>query len=618
MMREKLKTYAGQLGFVDLEERLDKIALSMTDDKAPLILPLVGEFSAGKTTLINALSDSKALQCASEPTTATIYALHFGASANHAIIHYQDGTVSETDNISELDNKALTDAVVIDVYDTSSKVPASVMLVDTPGLSSHDVKHRQNLVEFLPQADGVLLTVDVNQPITKSLTEFARTIELSHRPLYMILTHCDTKSEKDVEEQKQYIQNNTELNLSGIACVSAKNGNLAEFDNLLSDIQKDKTRILNKVNDFRMKEIAKEMIERIDTLLSADESNEALENEMREQQLKLNKLRRELDNMTQDIEADIEAEGRNISRRFEDKVFTRLETIVTGSSQNFDGEAVSAINNTASMMLNDFRSQVSRIFGKHAAKCAGISSIDLSNFEIMDMRGCYNISLNEAGHEYDSKIGSALKVAAAVGLVAVAGGVAGAAARGATAAGETAAASGAAVAGSSLGTAGSVMVAVDVADTVTDVASIIHNKRNADRIGKIIKYGNEVSDKLNEVNRYDETAGQRMGSNKGIVASMVGFVTERTMGRPQRKRVISQYIDSTLTPVFKSEISRVSQEMIKTASDTILSDSQASVDAMTSSLETLKNTRESQKAEYESKIKELQTIKKELQTLWEF
>ena len=572
----------------------------------------------GKQTLINALSDSKALQCASEPTTATIYALHFGASANHAIIHYQDGTVSETDNISELDNKALTDAVVIDVYDTSSKVPASVMLVDTPGLSSHDVKHRQNLVEFLPQADGVLLTVDVNQPITKSLTEFARTIELSHRPLYMILTHCDTKSEKDVEEQKQYIQNNTELNLSGIACVSAKNGNLAEFDNLLSDIQKDKTRILNKVNDFRMKEIAKEMIERIDTLLSADESNEALENEMREQQLKLNKLRRELDNMTQDIEADIEAEGRNISRRFEDKVFTRLETIVTGSSQNFDGEAVSAINNTASMMLNDFRSQVSRIFGKHAAKCAGISSIDLSNFEIMDMRGCYNISLNEAGHEYDSKIGSALKVAAAVGLVAVAGGVAGAAARGATAAGETAAASGAAVAGSSLGTAGSVMVAVDVADTVTDVASIIHNKRNADRIGKIIKYGNEVSDKLNEVNRYDETAGQRMGSNKGIVASMVGFVTERTMGRPQRKRVISQYIDSTLTPVFKSEISRVSQEMIKTASDTILSDSQASVDAMTSSLETLKNTRESQKAEYESKIKELQTIKKELQTLWEF
>ena len=51
MMREKLKTYAGQLGFVDLEERLDKIALSMTDDKAPLILPLVGEFSAGKTNI---------------------------------------------------------------------------------------------------------------------------------------------------------------------------------------------------------------------------------------------------------------------------------------------------------------------------------------------------------------------------------------------------------------------------------------------------------------------------------------------------------------------------------------------------------------------------------------
>ena len=162
----------------------------------------MGEFSAGKTTLINALTNSKALESASEPTTATIYAIHFGSDRERAIVHMSDGSTVATD-IPSLHNKDLMDALLVDVFDTSAIVPQSIMLVDTPGLSSHDVKHRQNLVEFLPQADGVLLVVDVNQPITRSLTDFAHTIELSKSPLYMVLTQCDTKSAGDVEAQKK-------------------------------------------------------------------------------------------------------------------------------------------------------------------------------------------------------------------------------------------------------------------------------------------------------------------------------------------------------------------------------------------------------------------------------
>ena len=608
-MIEKLKEYASQLGFEDIVKKLNIISSSLQDSKAQLVLPLIGEFSAGKTTLINAISDSKALESASEPTTATIYALHFGATATRAIIHYQDGTITETDNISELHNKELIDATFVEVFDLSSKVSSSILLVDTPGLSSHDIKHRQNLVDFLPQADGIFLVIDVNQPITKSLTDFAKTIELSKRPLYIVLTQCDTKSSQDIELQKKYILDNTELHISGIACVSAKTDKLEEFYKLLDKIQEDKTHILVRVNEYRCKEIAREMIKRIETLLHADESDTAIEDAIREQQLNLNKLRRDLDNIIKDIESEIENEGRNISRQFEDTIFNRLETIVTGSSENFDADAISAINNTSSLLLNEFKTNVFRIFKNHSSKCEGISSVDISQYNLEGMAGCYNINLNEVGHRYDSKIGTALKVVAVAGAVVATAGVASAAG--------AATAAGTATAGKAmLTTAEGVMVAADVADTVTDVGSIVSNRRTVNKIGRIIekgkKYGSEITKGLDTIDEFDGQAGQRVGSKKGIVESMVGFVTERTMGRPQRRRAITEYMDCTLIPLFKSEITRISKGVIDSVKDEIVANSKANLDAITASLEKLRDERNCQKQEFEEKMKILRTIKRNL------
>ena len=53
---------ATQLGFSDLIAKLQAILERQNKDDAPLTLPLVGEFSSGKTTLINALTNSHQLE----------------------------------------------------------------------------------------------------------------------------------------------------------------------------------------------------------------------------------------------------------------------------------------------------------------------------------------------------------------------------------------------------------------------------------------------------------------------------------------------------------------------------------------------------------------------------
>lgn len=613
-MIDKLKKYTSQLGFEDLKNKLDSISSSLQDSKAPLILPLVGEFSAGKTTLINALSDSKALESASEPTTATIYALHFGASEIRAVIHYQDGTVTETPNISDLNNKQLADATIVEVFDTSSKVSPSIMLVDTPGLSSHDIRHHQNLVDFLPQADGVLLIVDVNQPITRSLTEFAKIVELSKRPIYMVITQCDTKSAQDIELQKKYILDNTELHISGIACVSAKNNDLKEFYTLLDDIQADKTRILSQVNEYRCKKIAQEMVQRINALLNASESDDAIEEEIRKQQLNLNKLRRELDSMIAYIESDIESERRNISLRFEDTISDRLESIVTRSSDNFDTEVIYAVNNTSSLLLDDFKTNVKRILWKYADKCEGLSAVNVSQYSLDNMDYCYNLNLNDVGHEYDSAIGNGLKVALVVGAVVAAAPIVTGAATGAAATGTSTAI----MAGNAASKAGTV---ANIADTATDVASIVSNRRTVKRIGKIVdfskKHSGEIFNGIETINKYDSQVGEKIGcnKNKGIIQSVVGFATERLMGRPQRKKAISKYIEETLDPLFKTEINRISREISNSTKEAIIGHSQANVDEITNILEQLRKDYDNQRAEFDKKIKLFKTIKADLITL---
>lgn len=616
-MITKLIDISRQLGFKDLEDKLVKIDANLNNGQAELIIPLVGEFSAGKTTLVNALTDSKALECASKPTTATIYTIHFASDECKAIVYNQDGSSMKVSDISELKNDELKDTVVVDLYDTSKNVPESIVIVDTPGLSSQDIKHRQTLVDFLPNADAIILVSDINQQITRSLSDFAKTIALSKRPIYLAFTQCDTKSESDVKLAKEYLLKNTELPISGVICVSAKTGNMEELYSLLREIQQDKTAILTQVNAERCKGIASDMVSRIDTLLNSTESESTLDEEIREQQLKVYKIKRQISTLVDSISTDLNGIQREISRKFEDKIFDQLDSIVAGKCENYDSEAISAINNTSSLLLSEYKNRVLDVLGSKvneqiskdgSVSLDGLRTLDLSQLSLSGLS--YNLNLNEAGHGHDKSIATVLKVAAVATAVLV---TAGAASGGAAVAGEAGAA--ATTGGAALSGGEAVLVAADVADTVTDVGSIMANKRHADKINKAIQYGNQVNSKLGSVNEFDASAGQRIGQSKGMVESLVGFVTERTMGKPQRRRAIHQYIDTSLAPSFAEELRRITSEVSHNIAAILNEMAETQSAEITASLESLKKTRKEAKTAYEERIKELKQYKQQINSL---
>lgn len=600
---DKLLEIARFLGLSNNVKELESIDYRAKQSNASLLLPLVGEFSSGKTTLINALTDSKKLETAAEPTTATIYEVHFGCDKCHAIVITENGNIQEVDDISDLKNKELANAKVVTVYDTSTRVPATTILVDTPGLSSPEPKHKQTLVNFLPRADGILLVSDINQQLTRSLADFIETMKLSKRPLYLVLTMSDTKSATEIDAAKKYIVDNCQIPLNQIAVVSAKNGELQDLYSLLDNIQKNKKEILKQVDGQRVKNIVSSTILHIETLMSASNSDKELEEAVRRSQYELDKIKRNIDRLIDTMSDDIEEKGRNATRRFEDTVFSRLNTLVTGKSSNFDAEAISVINSTATLLMNDYKISIKSLLREHAQSQKGsenevplssLENIDLSSIQMSGLS--YNLDLNTMGHEYDGLIKAGVYTVATVGtvaaVVATGGGAAG-----------------------TIASAATVDNVIDVADTVTDIGSMISNQRTVGQVQKAIGTVANSVDRNSCVNVYGQQINPQACSDKGMIDSLVGFVTDKLMSKPQRVRAIRNYIDGILLPEFKSGLVEISHALVGSIRANLQEEASVVIGEKTEALNQLRQELKDKKDQFEKTIAQLREYKTFLLTI---
>lgn len=617
---EFLKEVAQELGQQNILNSLNAIQERASQQNANLLIPLVGEFSSGKTTLLNALTDSKKLETATKPTTATIYEIHFGCNKCEANVVLSDGQVAHFDDLGELKNDQLSDAQIVTVFDTSTKVPSSTILVDTPGLSSPVVKHRQVLVDFLPSADAILLVVDINQQVTRSLTDFIDMIKLSKRPVYIVLTKSDTKSVSEIEAAKQYIADNCKLPVQQVVVVSAAKDNISELYALLETIQKSKNEILAKVDGQRIKDLAQILVNRVDEMLMASSSDENLDMEIRRQQLDLDKIKRNINRLIDSMASDISEDGSKISRRFEDSMYEKLGALVAGGSANMDNDALSVINNTASLLLSEYKNNIMGILKSKVQSAQGsdseipvesLMSIDLSGIQISGLN--YNLDLNSMGHEYDGMIKTGVIAVAAVAAVAATVATAGAAGAAGTAgtagAAGAAGAAGTAGAASAAGTVATTVAAskaVDIVDTATDVGSIIYTSKMMKRIAKTEEFAGKAVDKYNKIEKADK---------KGILSSMVGFATERLLSKPQRVRAVRNYVDGTLAPEFKSQMENLSQSVVNMVRGGLQNDASEMIAQKTAMLNELKEQCSEHKAEFARRKETLKQYKEKLSTI---
>ena len=183
------------------------------------VLAVVGEFSSGKSFLLNALLGKYRFEDAPggkrivgllatdiNPSTATITELEYG-ERDAATAVYEDGRTERIplDRLNRFISVGSGDVGTIhDATKDESDAPSRVVVAtdspflqrgfvvaDTPGLASINPAHRRATLQFLPSADAVLYLIDTQQPFTEGDASFLGIVRQHIDSIFVVQTKID-------------------------------------------------------------------------------------------------------------------------------------------------------------------------------------------------------------------------------------------------------------------------------------------------------------------------------------------------------------------------------------------------------------------------------------------
>lgn len=190
---------------------------------------MVGEFSAGKSTFLNALMRKRILPSFTSETTATVNFLRHTDQAPETgvcgVVYYQDGTEKK---LTELSVETLEKVVStrgdsqetriaatvkhVDLFLDSDFLKEGVMLVDSPGLNSNYDLHRNITEAQIKASHASIVVFNAGQPGSKSNFEFLRDLKEKQKSdnIFYLLNRIDNikTSEESVDSVIKNIQEN--------------------------------------------------------------------------------------------------------------------------------------------------------------------------------------------------------------------------------------------------------------------------------------------------------------------------------------------------------------------------------------------------------------------------
>jgi GTP-binding protein EngB required for normal cell division len=210
--------------FLDVLPKIDNIApenvaqvrdaLFHTDH--PFLMVLVGPFSSGKSSLINALLGADdLLKIGPVPTTDRIQILRWGDEP-----------------------QTMTSASDVDTAFYPSPLLRKVSLVDTPGLESVLQHHEEITKKFLHRSDVVVLVMLATQAMTQSNLEYLQDFKRYGKKVILLINQIDLLSDDERETVRDYVasQSRTKLGFEPVIWMaSAKWGKEARHNNTLDE-----------------------------------------------------------------------------------------------------------------------------------------------------------------------------------------------------------------------------------------------------------------------------------------------------------------------------------------------------------------------------------------------
>jgi len=215
-VQDSLRAGRQELEKIDLE--ITKKALPGLDSiiehiNAPLMIMVMGEFSTGKSTFINAMVGQEVAAVNATPTTAVITKLCYGTN-DKILVHFVDGKEEEyeIDSFKELTAKTgITgeDTTHASIEYVERQMPLDILkyvtIIDSPGLNDINEQHSDTTKEFVHNSDTVFWMFSALQ--TGSKTEIAAMESLSPRLKPIAIVNKMDEIDEDEDDPKEFLDN---------------------------------------------------------------------------------------------------------------------------------------------------------------------------------------------------------------------------------------------------------------------------------------------------------------------------------------------------------------------------------------------------------------------------
>jgi tetratricopeptide (TPR) repeat protein/GTP-binding protein EngB required for normal cell division len=176
----------------------------------PLLVAVMGEFNAGKSSFVNALVGDEVAPTGVTPTTATVNVLRHGATSGARVI-YHDGTARELGPASvgpflrELSDSQAAAVRLVEIFHPLEAL-RRVEIVDTPGLNSIRPEHEKVARDFLVEADALVWVFAIGQAAKASEKEALALAHGQGKHVLGVLNKVDGATDEDIAAVVRHVQ----------------------------------------------------------------------------------------------------------------------------------------------------------------------------------------------------------------------------------------------------------------------------------------------------------------------------------------------------------------------------------------------------------------------------
>ncbi len=264
----EISTYLGEMDTTSLLNKMQEML-----SKGNYVLTVMGQFSVGKSTLINALVGKAVLPVNKTETTAVVTYLKYDTE-DHAELVYADGTVkacSIEDTLSLEQNtdtpEQLAQLETINIYLQNDLFKSGLIIADTPGVNTILKEHTEKTVQLFETSSRILYVV--SGAMRKFDSEFLQSLQERGLKSLIVRTYMDTIDPYEDDVNQVIAEETKQLSAftdDPIYFVSSKPGNsfyekIAELRDYLSrTIAQQAANQLESVVDERAAYIAHKLL----------------------------------------------------------------------------------------------------------------------------------------------------------------------------------------------------------------------------------------------------------------------------------------------------------------------------------------------------------------------